>query len=274
MSIMTIDFHFTTILSLAMMTSLAQARSPVCCLAITRTLLRSAIPTIIATRQMVRQHALQLEALCSAPEELNQKAQVQSFSVQYRIQYHMFVIFASPMVLHLRIVTLSIKCFLNSVLQLCVDALDRLGEGGKGSKAPLVKIPESAPIKIPGSPHTPSVLQPVAAIASLFNSREQRIQQQKERREKRKELMKLGKAVKTDTAAKGDSCGQVKKCDVVVIQLACDVIVTLKQVMPKMMRKTVMMMRLHRCPGAAARTRLWLGMCGWLSSERMFPWHA
>jgi hypothetical protein len=54
---------------------------------------------------------------------------------------------------------------------------------------------------IPGSPHTPSILQPVAAIATLFNSREQRIQQQKERRERRKEAMKLKKS---DSAAKGN----------------------------------------------------------------------
>jgi hypothetical protein len=89
-------------------------------------------------------------------------------------------------------------------MQLCVDALDGLGGGKEAPKVPSVKIPECAPIKIPGSPHAPSILQPVAAIASLFNSREQRIQQQKERREKRKELMKLGKAAKTDAAAKGD----------------------------------------------------------------------
>ena len=95
----------------------------------------------------------------------------------------------------------SAHLFLSLVVQLCVDALDRLAGDGAGPVAPSVKIPDSAPIAIPGSPHTPSVLQPVAAIATLFNSREQRIQQQKERRERRKEAMKLKKS---DSAAKGN----------------------------------------------------------------------
>jgi hypothetical protein len=94
-------------------------------------------------------------------------------------------------------------------VQLCVDALDRLAEGGAAPVAPSVKIPDSAPIAIPGSPHTPSILQPVAAIATLFNSREQRIQQQKERRERRKEAMKLKKS---DSAAKGNTRAQEKHC--------------------------------------------------------------
>jgi hypothetical protein len=94
--------------------------------------------------------------------------------------------------------------FLTTWSQLCAEALDSLGQGGKVASAPSVKIPASAPIDIPGSPLSPSVLKPVAAIASLFNSREQRIQQQRERREQRKEAMKLGKAAKTDAASKGD----------------------------------------------------------------------
>jgi hypothetical protein len=93
-----------------------------------------------------------------------------------------------------------------NVIQLCVEALDSLGGGAVVASAPTVKIPASAPLDVPGSPMSPSILKPVAAIATLVNSREQRIQQQKERRERRKELMKLGKA-KADAAAKGDKPG-------------------------------------------------------------------
>ncbi len=99
--------------------------------------------------------------------------------------------------------------------QLCAEALDSLGQGGKAAGAPSVKIPASSPMDIPGSPLSPSVLKPVAAIATLFNSREQRIQQQKERRDRRKEMLKLGKSSKADAASKGNACG-ANKC------AACD----------------------------------------------------
>ena len=92
---------------------------------------------------------------------------------------------------------------LTSASQLCAEALDSLGQGGKAAGAPSVKIPASSPMDIPGSPLSPSVLKPVAAIATLFNSREQRIQQQKDRRKRRKEMMKLGKSAKADAASKG-----------------------------------------------------------------------
>ncbi len=89
-------------------------------------------------------------------------------------------------------------------VQLCVEALDSLGGKGGAAAAPSVKIPASAPMHVPGSPMSPSILKPVAAIATLVNSRVQRIQQQKERREKRKELMKMAKSAKADSANKGD----------------------------------------------------------------------
>ena len=95
---------------------------------------------------------------------------------------------------------------LTSASQLCAEALDSFGQGKKAAGAPSVKIPASSPMNVLGSLLSPSVLKPVAAIATIFNSREQRIQQQKERRERRKELMKLGKA-KADAAAKGDKPG-------------------------------------------------------------------
>ena len=58
---------------------------------------------------------------------------------------------------------------------------------------------------VPGSPFSPSILKPVAAIATLFSSREERIQRQKERRERRKEMLRNGgKAAKVDSDAKGD----------------------------------------------------------------------
>jgi hypothetical protein len=87
--------------------------------------------------------------------------------------------------------------------QLCAEALDSFGQGEKAAGAPSEKIPASSPMDIPGSPLSPSVLKPVAAvtaIAMLFNSREQRIQQQKERRERRKEMTKLGKSTQLASA--------------------------------------------------------------------------
>jgi hypothetical protein len=129
---------------------------------------------------------LQLEALCSAPEELAKKAQVRITQNQFQ----------------------NILCAPHeNVIQLCVEALDSLGGGAVVASAPSVKIPASVPMDVPGSPLSPSILKPVAAIATLVNSREQRIQQQKERRERRKELMKLGKVGKADAAAKGDKQG-------------------------------------------------------------------
>jgi hypothetical protein len=94
---------------------------------------------------------------------------------------------------------------LKSSSQLCAEALDSFGQGKKAAGAPSVKIPASSPMNVLGSLLSPSVLKPVAAIATIFNSREQRIQQQKDRRKRRNEMMKLGKSAKADAASKGNT---------------------------------------------------------------------
>ncbi len=178
----------------------------------------------------------QLEALCSAPEELAKKAQV---IIRIRASSDMLWCNTGR-----RLTTSS---------QLCAEALDSLGQGGKAAGAPSVKIPASSPMDIPGSPLSPLVLKPVAAIATLFNSREQRIQQQKERRERRKEMMKMGKSAKADAASKGNA-DETNARHVMVMMVQANL---------KTTRKTAMKMHPRHCHGAAARTPPWRVTCDW-----------
>jgi hypothetical protein len=99
---------------------------------------------------------------------------------------------------------------------------------------------------------SPSILKPVAAVATLVNRREERVRQLKEAREKRREAMKTGKAAKSETAVKGD----------LIETLAAGSVNMMLQV-AQTKRKTAMMKPPPPCLGAAARMPLWHEMCGW-----------